>query len=196
MAGFFRTTVLGGLLFILPFAVLIIVFGKVAKALRPPIDWLAGFVPFESLIGLKVPVLLTTLAIFAICFLAGLFGRTRAARRLVAMVETSLLSKIPGYSLLRNISDDIGGAHSESAQKVVLVRFDDAWQIGLKIEELTGGELVAVFIPDSPTPQTGTVLLVTPDRIQPTNIPMITAFSCLKDRGNGIGSILSGNKRR
>jgi uncharacterized membrane protein len=190
MAQFFRSTLIGGLLFMLPFAVLGIVLSKVASALKPLVDALAERLPFESFIGLKIPVLLTGIIIVVICFMAGVLARTDLAKRFVQGLEEGLLNKIPGYSLLKDISEDVSVPKDKSTHNAVLVRFDDAWQLGLRIEELADHKHVAVFIPDSPTPQTGSVLIVTSDRVKPTNIPMLKLFSCLKDRGKGIDRLL------
>ena len=190
MALFIRSTLIGGLLFMLPLAVLGIVFGKVASALKPLVDVLAERLPFESFIGLKIPVLLTGLIIVVLCFVAGLLARTRLARRLVQLLETGLLDKIPGYSLLKDISEDVAVPKDRSAHNAVLVRLDDAWQLGLRVEDLTDHKHVVVFIPDAPTPQTGSVLVVASDRVRPTNIPALKLFSCLKHRGRGFNKLL------
>jgi len=191
MAGFIKTTVVGGLLFLLPLVVLIIVFDKVASVLRPVVDPIAALLPFESLIGLEIPVVLSAILMIAICFVAGLIARAHIAQSFVQTIEVKLLNKVPGYNLLKDISKEISVPHNQTARKVVLVQLDDAWQLGLRIEDLTDDKHVAVFIPDSPTPQSGSVLIVSEDRIKPTNITIMQLFTCLKDRGSGISRALS-----
>jgi len=191
MAGFFKTTIIGGLVFLLPFAALIIIFSKASSALKPLVDPLAALLPFESLIGLKIPIVLTVILIIMMCFVAGLFAKASVAQNLVKLIEANLLSKIPGYSLLKDIGEEVSVQQDQSVHKVVLLRLDDAWQLGLQIEQLVGDKHVAVFIPDSPTPQTGSVLIVSADRVKPTNISIMQLFSCLRNRGSGIGRALS-----
>ena len=77
----------------------------------------------------------------------------------------------------------------------VLVQFDDAWQLGLKVDELNEGRFATVFIPDSPTPETGSVMIVSADRVVPANLSLVSAFSCLKARGAGISNILKTQER-
>lgn len=190
MAQFIRSTLVGGLLFLLPLAVLGIVISKVASALKPLVDALAERLPFESFIGLKIPVLLTGLIIVALCFIAGLLARTVLAKRFVEFLEAGLLDKIPGYSLLKDISEDVTVSKDKAAHNAVLVRLDDAWQLGLRIEDLADHKHVVVFIPDSPTPQTGSVIIVASDRVKSTNIPILKLFSCLKHRGRGFNRLL------
>ena len=191
MTGFFKTTILGGILFLVPFAVLVVVLGKILPIAHKLVDPLAERIPYESVVGLDVPVLLTVAMILLFCFAVGLLAKTRVAKHLVKTLETSLLGKIPGYDLLQSMSADVAGVEGKDGHQVILVRFDEAWQFGLRLENISNGKLVAVFIPDSPTPQTGSVMMVEADRVKPTNIPITALFSCLKNRGTGLRKLLS-----
>ncbi|MEM7463614.1 MAG: DUF502 domain-containing protein [Pseudomonadota bacterium] len=191
MTGFLKTTIIGGILFLVPFAVLAVVLGKVFPIAQKLVAPLADFIPFDSIIGLNVPIALTSALILLLCFGVGLLAKTRIAKYLVNRLENSVMRKIPGYELLQSISADVAGVGGKDGHRVVLVRFDDAWQFGLKIDEISGGKLVAVFIPDSPTPQTGAMMMVEADRVRPTNIPIASLFACLTHRGNGLRKLLS-----
>lgn len=177
---------IGGVMFLLPFAVIILVLGKVVPVVSKIVEPLAAMIPFESVVGLKIPVILTGLLLLTACFLAGLLARTRSASRLAGALERSLLGRIPGYDLLQSISADITGQTETAQRQVVLVQLDDAWQLALRIDHIGSGEWVAVFIPDSPTPQTGAVLIVEKDRVKPTNISVKEMFVCFRNRGAGL----------
>ena len=195
MFSFFKTTVIGGLLFMVPFAVLVIVFEKITPIAKKIVQPIADLIPAESFVGLDVPVILTVIAILLLCFLIGLFARTRIATRLIGGMEQSVLRRIPGYSFLKTVSSDIADDDGKPADRVVLVQFDDAWQLGLKVDELNEGRFATVFIPDSPTPETGSVMIVSADRVVPANLSLVSAFSCLKARGAGISNILKTQER-
>jgi uncharacterized membrane protein len=189
MTRFLKTTVIGGLLFLVPVGVLMMVLAKIVPIVRKITDPLGEYIPIESVVGLQVPVLLTTVLILLTCFFAGLLANTSLAKNLVGGLEDSLLGKIPGYSLIKSMSEDIVGVEGDNANQVVLVRFDEAWQFGLKIDEISDGKLIAVFIPDSPTPQTGAFLIVNADRVQSTNLSINQVFACLKNRGIGVQNL-------
>jgi uncharacterized membrane protein len=55
---FLRTTLAGGVLFLVPIIVLIVILGKAAAIAYKLVDPLAARLPFESLIGLRTPVAL------------------------------------------------------------------------------------------------------------------------------------------
>jgi uncharacterized membrane protein len=193
MWPFFKTTIIGGLLFLVPFAVLVIIFERIAPPVGKVVHPIAAFVPFSAYFGPVIPFLLTIAAIVLICFFVGLLAGTGFARRLVELLEANILERIPLYTIVQSMSRDFAGNES-SARNVVLVRFDDAWQFGLRMSEAAQDGLVAVFIPDSPTPQTGSVFLVESDRIKPTEMTTLALFKALKGRGIGMARIPGPNR--
>jgi uncharacterized membrane protein len=190
MIRFIRTTIVGGILFLLPFGVLIFVLGQVLPVAQKIVQPLAALIPFSSFIGLNIPVLLTGLLMLLICFVTGLFARTTLATRLVGELEKSVLSNIPGYDLLKQMSADIAGSADSSQQQVVIVRLDDAIQVGLKIEDIDDGKRLAVFIPDAPIPHTGGIVIVDADRVTETNMSVKALLACLVRRGQGLNTLL------
>jgi uncharacterized membrane protein len=74
----------------------------------------------------------------------------------------------------------------------VLVRFDDAWQLAIKVNTAGEGSHTVVFLPDSPTPQSGTVMIVESSRVHETDIPLRKAMSVLAVRGMGLHDALKG----
>ena len=188
---FLRTTLVGGLLFLVPIVVLVIVLGKALAVVHQVVAPLVEHLPVHSIIGLRTPMLLALGVIVAFCFLAGFFARTVLAQKLVRQLESSVLSNVPGYQLLKGMGESMLGVEKQGAYPVVLARFDDAWQIGFQVEVLENG-LVAVFIPDAPNPQSGSVHLLTTDRITPANVPPATALKCLQRLGAGSNALLRG----
>jgi uncharacterized membrane protein len=73
----------------------------------------------------------------------------------------------------------------------VLARFDDASQIGFRIEVLETG-LVVVFVPGAPNANAGDVYLMNPDRVSPVAVPPARALKCLKRLGAGSNALLRG----
>lgn len=65
---------MGGALFLAPFVILVIVFGKAIQLLRVVTVPVSEHIPIESAIGLETPRILALLLLIVICFLAGLFA--------------------------------------------------------------------------------------------------------------------------
>jgi len=94
---FFRTTLVGGILFLVPIVVLIIVLSKALAIAHKLVDPIAARLPFESLIGLRTPHVLAITLLLIFCFVAGLFARTALAKRSVNWLESAVLSNVPRY---------------------------------------------------------------------------------------------------
>ena len=188
---YLKTTLLGGLLFLVPIVVLVFILGKALSLAHKLLDPLAAQIHVESIIGLRTPMLLAIGVIVLFCFFAGLLARKAHAKKIVRGLETAILSNIPGYDIIKSTSESLLGADNEEALPVVLARFDDGWQIGVRIEKLENG-LIVVFIPDAPSPKSGSVFFMTADRVTPANIPITSMLKCLRGLGGGSNALLGG----
>jgi uncharacterized membrane protein len=189
LLNFARATLIGGLLFLVPIVALIILLGKALALAHKFVDPLAAQIPFESVFGLRTPLLLAIGLLVLFCFLAGFFARTALARKIVRGLEDTVLSKVPGYAFLKGMSESMLGVEQGSAFPAVLVRFDDAWQIGLQVDVLEH-DLVAVYVPGAPAANAGAVYFMNRERVAPVNLPMSAALKCLKQFGVGSRALL------
>ena len=184
-----RATIVGGVIFLVPFVVLIIIIGKAHKIIRAVLAPVAERISIESVIGLETPKILAAIVLVLICLFAGLFARTSTAKKLVGWLETVFLSNLPGYSFIKNFGEEAAGTTPTQGYKAVLARFDDAWQIGFLVESIPGGRVV-VFIPDAPSPWTGGVFILDEDRVTPLEVPSSAAAKCQQRLGAGTGTLV------
>jgi uncharacterized membrane protein len=184
-----RTTILGGALFLVPFVILIIILGKALEIARGIMLPLAERLPIKSFIGLETPWLLGVIVLVLTCLLAGLFARTKAAKKLLNLLETNLLSNLPGYSFIKNLGEEVAGGAPTHSYQSVLVQFDDAWQLGFLVERIDGAKVV-VFIPDSPNPFAGGVLIVDEDRVTLLDEASTATVNSLRKLGAGTGDLI------
>ena len=183
-------TVVGGIFFLAPFMVLIIVLGKAQQITRAVVIPLAAKIPAESLLGFETSKLLAILILVLVCFLAGLFAKTAPAQKLVRWLETALLSNLPGYSFMKNMGEEVAGTAQTHRHEAVLVRFDDAWQVGFLVERVPGGRVV-VFIPDSPSPWSGGVFIFNEERVTPLKVSPASALKCQQKLGEGTAALVN-----
>ncbi len=66
---------------------------------------------------------------------------------------------------------------------------DDAKQLAFLMDQLEN-DTSAVFVPDSPNPFSGTVLFVTNDRVEKTDISAAKAYRILRQMGAGSSQAL------
>ena len=93
---FVRTTIVGGVLFLVPLVVLGAIIGKALQIAHRVSDPLTARLFPEAPPPLLLAAAVIVLVLF--CFLAGLLAVTAPARRVVGWLESALLSKIPGYT--------------------------------------------------------------------------------------------------
>lgn len=155
MRAFFsllRATLAGGILFLLPVGIVLVVFGKLLAIAQR-----AGQVVHDRLFpGYESNALALALAIgvlVLIALLAGLFARTRLGRRLFVWLEEAVLARLPIYTILRQMLADMAGSAERLAGRaevrVVMVRLDDMTQLGFVVDDLPG-EGVIVHLPGAP----------------------------------------------
>ncbi len=184
MVSFMRTTVLGGLLFLFPIVFVVAILAKALEVTNKLSAPLAGLLPIDSIGGLAVVKLLALVILVLICFLAGLAARTRLAGKFVKSLETNVLGRIPAYTLLKSKAESVLHPEDIGGLRPVLGRFDDSWQLAFEIERMAGGKVV-VFLPGAPDPWSGSVCVMTEDRITPLDLTVKSAADIMKRLGKG-----------
>jgi len=185
---FFKTTIIGGLLFLVPVVVLIIVLAKAADLMLLVAEPLADFVPLDTIAGVAVANIIAAFVVVLICFIAGLVARRAFFRTTVESLESKVLSKLPGYVLIKGM---LSGLQEHDTHKLhpVLVSFNSAARIGLEIERLDDGRIV-VMTPSSPNPWSGMVHIMAADRVQRLELPITAYMENVERFGQGTNELL------
>ena len=111
------------------------------------------------------------------------------ARRAVVALEANVLSRLPAYALLKTKTQSMLSPEDIEGMSVVVMRFDDEWQIGFEIERIEGGK-VALFLPGSPDPWSGSVCIAEEDRVTPLDLPVAAVANMLRRLGRGANEAL------
>jgi uncharacterized membrane protein len=188
ISHFLRITVLGGVLFLTPIVVLVFILDKAFDFARRGLKPVTAIIPDRLVSGATAEATMAIALIAILCFLAGLFARTRPAQRIMAELESSVLSKVPAYEYLKQAGASVMGLGEMADHPVVLAQLGGAWRIGVQTDVVGG--LVAVFIPNSPNPMSGSVFLVAADSVHPASVPLSAAIGCLRRCGAGSQAFL------
>jgi len=186
---FLRATFIGGILFLLPIVVLVIVLGKAEEIAIRVVTPLASRIAMKSMAGIPLATILAIVVMVLFCLGAGLYAKTRLARKMVEWLESVFLYNIPGYDFFKGISESLLGHEMDHTYQVVLARIEEAWQIGFLMERLESGHY-AVFVPGAPSVWSGSVYLMTEDRFQRLEISRVEAIKCLRRLGLGANKLL------
>jgi len=180
IAEFAKTTLIGGLLVILPIYLCVLLIAKsisMAVALVSPItNQIPAALQFRQLIAFLV--------VIAACFLAGLILRTGPGLRAKNALERNLLERIPGYSLIRGLAGRVAGRQEDETFAVALVEIEDALVPAFIVEEHADGAFT-VFVPSVPTPAAGAVYILPKERVHLVDVPFTKAVSVISKWGSG-----------
>ncbi|WET04821.1 DUF502 domain-containing protein [Flavobacterium sp. YJ01] len=184
-----KATFLGGILFLAPLVVLLVIlekgYGIIQKVTLP----LVNNLPKVKVLGLALQELIGILIIIVICFLAGLLARTAKAKELIQKLEDGILSFVPGYSFMKSMNENIIGIESKEDLKVILVPTDAGWQFAFLIEQIDDNNFT-VFVPDAPNPWSGSVVFVEKKDIKEIDMTQKQALACIRKLGFGSKELL------
>ncbi len=183
-----KTTVIGGVVLLLPVVVALAVIGQgvalVGKAAAP----LIALLPDKSVGGVALATLATLALLLALCFGAGLLARAALGRRLSESFENRLHALYPRYTVFKGMTQDLAGEGMQGLRPV-LVSFDDQQTLAMEVERLADGRVV-LFVPGAPDPWSGTVVLAAPQRVQAMPIELGALNGVLKGLGRGTARLL------
>ena len=182
--GFLKTTLIGGLIFLIPFVVIVAILGKAINIMIVFAKPLEKLVPFETIGGIAVINILAFLVMVLLCFLAGLFSRSKPGKRAFNTIDAKLLALIPGYAFVKGFAGTIKKDDEQSVLAPVYVKLDDQTLMGLEVERMGNG-LVAVFLPSSPDTWSGTVAYMEEERVERLEVDFATASKILRTLGRG-----------
>jgi uncharacterized membrane protein len=177
---FVTSTVVGGLFIVVPvyLAVLLLLKGmkSVGGLVRPIAVLVPDWLPAEGLLSL--------LLVLALCFFVGMAVRTRSGRAVRERMEMVFFERLPGYGLLRSLTQRLAGDSEGRTWQPALVEIEDALVPGFVIEELDDGRLT-VFVPSVPTPLAGAVYVLHRERVHLLDIPFTQAIKTVSRWGAG-----------
>jgi uncharacterized membrane protein len=189
--GFVKTTVIGGLFFLVPLIVVLAILAKAYDLMKLVAHPLAHYLPVDSVARIALANLLTIVLIVLLCFLAGLLARAPFVRRAGSRFEQGVLQTIPIYAVVKSMIASMLPLQKEQGLQPVLVEFDDCSQLGLEVERQTPGK-VAVYLPGSPNPWSGSLLMTTPERVTVLPTTMLATLRTLQQLGKGANALIDG----
>ncbi len=189
MRNFLRTTLLGGVVFLIPLVVLVVLLGKafnIMKVIAAPIE---RMLPLDSVAGVGLINILAIFVMLLLCLVAGLVARSAPARAFYGRLDGLLLELVPGYAWAKRVVAGLGGEPDVEGFKPVLVALDDMSQLAFEMERTTDGRVV-VFMPGAPDSRSGSVAYVEAVRVSPVSASFLEINKTLRKMGEGSAAIL------
>lgn len=161
LRNFFFTTVLGGVVVVLPISLLIMIIRFIFNLTTGLLDPIKKLFDFPSYIGDWLIDLMALTAIIILFFIIGLTVRTELGSKLFNRIDRQWLSQLPFYSILRDTVQQFFGNKKVPFSQVVLVDVfnNDTLMTGFITGEIDD-EIYTVFVPTGPNPTNGFIFHV------------------------------------
>jgi uncharacterized membrane protein len=177
---FLGSSLLAGFLIVVPIYLAVLLLLKVMKSVvtlvRPVALLLPESVPAEMLLSLVL--------VLVICLLIGMLVRTQIGGLVRERMETTLFERIPGYALIRSLTQQLAGSSQEKVWKPAFVEIEEGLVPAFIIEEFEDGRYT-VFVPSIPTPLAGAVYILDQKRVHPLDVPFTDALKTISKWGSG-----------
>jgi len=172
--NFFQTTLIGGLVAILPLGLIIIIFRWIIVLIEKYLKPLVNLLEPDTRLSTIITYIIAVASIITLFFLIGLFIKTRFGNMVRNHLERIYLMKIPG-------------------SEVVLVDVFNTGCLQTGFVTDTYGEYCSVFVPTAPNPTSGMVYHIPSSKVFKCDIPIETAMRSIISCGAG-SSPLFANK--
>ncbi len=166
---FFKMTLFGGVVVVLPLSILIFLFkwllGILTGIVKPITDKIVEVNNYSTFLVEMIAVLILLL----LCFFIGLFVKTKVGHWLFSFLEDILFSKLPGYGMVKETVTHIfnHGDKSPFSSVVLCQPFgNETFMTGFVTDKHPSGYLT-VFVPTGPNPTSGFIFHLQPGQVFP-----------------------------
>ncbi len=193
--NFFKTTLLGGVIVILPAIILAFafkwLFGFVSRGIQPLTNLVVNHLALPERYEELIATLIVLSVIVLTCFFVGLFVRTRIGRWIYSAFENSLLSKAPGYKMVKETVNQFLGKKESPFSSVALVRiFENDTMVTAFITDKHDDGTITVFVPTGPNPTSGFIYHLDQKYVHPVDVSVEDAMRSVISCGAGSDALV------
>jgi uncharacterized membrane protein len=192
LRNFFNTTVIGGMLVVLPitvFAFLINFLFQTLTNLLEPIRNLIQipFIKAEWLINL-----IALASVIMTFFVIGLIVQTSFGQKFIRSLEERFLGPLPFYNIIRETIQQFFGKNKMPFSEVVSVDvFGNSTRMIGFVSDTLDDERFAIFVPTGPNPTNGFIFIVAADQIEYLNVRPEDAMRTIIGVGTGSSDLFN-----
>jgi uncharacterized membrane protein len=187
---------IGGLVVVLPVAILIVVFQWLFNLVIGLIQPLTNALMATSNVRGFLANIIALLISVVLCFLIGVSVQTGVGRWLHDLVDTRLLSIAPGYNLIRETVVQLFGGKKAPLSRVALVDlFGSETMTTAFITDENPDGTITVYVPQSPSPLTGNVYHLKPRYVHPIDTTVEEAMRTVISFGAGSSKFVGAKKK-
>jgi len=188
--NFIKTTLMGGLLVVLPIVITFFflrwIFNLVTGMIAPLTKLIVAQTDTRQLVGDAIAIVI----IILVFFLVGLSVKTRLGRYVFCRLEKHILKIAPGYSLFKETLKQLLGRDQRPFSQVVFGKpfGGETMMTGLVADELPDGRLT-VFFPSALNPTTGLLCHVRSEDLTHLDVTVEEAMRTIIGCGTGTSKL-------
>jgi uncharacterized membrane protein len=188
---FVRTTVLGGVVVLLPILIMVFVvrwlFVYVTNLIEPFASAVTDTVTIPSVVADMVVIGL----ILLVCFFVGLVVKTKVGTWLIEGLEDGLLRKAPGYSTIKETVVQLLGREKSPFSTVALVElFGSKTMVSAFVTDAHPDGSYTVFVPTGPNPTSGMIYHVESKYVHIVAVPVEETMRSIISCGAGSSRLI------
>jgi len=181
---FLITTLLGGLLIVLPIGLFYLLVKFLLDTVSKLISPIVRLIHIEGLNNVYLLNGIAFLIVIAFCFFIGLFVRTRSGEQIYLYFEQSVLARLPFYTTIKETVQQVFSARGKSFSQVVIAEVMGTKMTGFVTHEHDNG-LYTVFVPTAPNPTNGYIFHLRKDQLEFSEVTAEDAMRTIIGVGTG-----------
>jgi len=190
--SFFKTTLFGGVLVVLPIVILILVFNWLYQFIADKIKPLTYFLSETAKLQEFLASALAIVVILLSFFLVGLIVKTRLGQYSIEQLEIRFLTKLPLYNIIKETILQLVGTEKKLFKHVALVNlWGNETRVTAFITDEHDDGSYTVFVPSGPAPTAGFIYHVTGSNVQIVDYPIDQAMRTIFSVGAGSKELLN-----
>ena len=183
---FFKTSLLGGTVVILPVVILTFVFTWVFDFVTNRIQPLTNVVIKQYEIPEIFADIFVIFIIIMVCFTVGVFVTTKLGKFVYRSIENRILKAAPGYSLIKETIVHILGEKESPFSTVALAQiFGNETMVSSFVTDKHADGSFTVFVPTGPNPTSGNIFHLKGEYVHPVDVPVEEVMRSIISCGAG-----------
>ncbi|WMI68322.1 hypothetical protein [Mangrovimonas sp. YM274] len=185
---------IGGLFFMVPTLILIMLFGKALKLILPLAKALSNIFDLHSVFGTASVTLMSIVLLFLICAGVGMFLQKGFVTQWSPKTELRLFYHFPSFQMMKYRLLDDAELENSALWQAILLKEDKYFTIGF-ITDDTHPDYLTMYVPDAPKMDAGQIRYTLKSDCEYYPITMKQAMNALHDFGKSsdLSKLLSKN---
>ena len=189
--SFLKTSLLGGLIVLLPVGIMVFLFKWIFDLVRGSIAPLTRIVTDRSQLNDLLAMAVVLCLIVLACFVIGLIVRTQVGRFIHEKLEDHILKIAPGYNLVKEtVLQFLGNRPSPFASVALVQLFGNDTLATAFVTERHDNGWYSVFVPTGPNPTSGNIYHLKPEYVHRVDLPIEDVMRSIISCGAGSATIV------